>query len=203
MSTPTPIVPEGLKLRPFQLEGVAKLIERQGLKGQLLADEMGLGKTVQAIAFGNTVEPERKKLVVCPASLRANWGQEIERWAVRPDRWYVRSYDIATRDWEKYSGRNRWGMLVVDECHMVKNEKAKRTRMLAGGVLKGRPPSTTGWKRGPLISSAKRSLWMSGTPITNRPSEFIPVLAAMGALEELGGREKFSRYYCQGHYEGR
>jgi SNF2 family DNA or RNA helicase len=45
----------------------------------LLADEMGLGKTVTALAIMTHYIKEWPLLIVCPASLRYTWPQEIEK----------------------------------------------------------------------------------------------------------------------------
>ncbi|MFV1957990.1 MAG: SNF2-related protein, partial [Planctomycetota bacterium] len=64
----------------YQLEGTA-FLARTGRA--LLADEMGLGKTVQAIlaaaALRHATRPADRVTIVCPASLRAGWRDEIAR----------------------------------------------------------------------------------------------------------------------------
>jgi DNA repair and recombination protein RAD54B len=84
-------------LRPHQQEGVQFLYECvMGMKhqgsGAILADQMGLGKTLQAIALIWTLlkqnpiydEPHhpvvKKVLIVCPATLVANWKKEFRKW---------------------------------------------------------------------------------------------------------------------------
>jgi hypothetical protein len=55
----------------------------------LLADEMGLGKTVQAIAACELLARRNgiaRVLVVCPASLKAEWEEQIARFTDRPAR---------------------------------------------------------------------------------------------------------------------
>ena len=63
-----------MKLFPFQAEGVAFL---QGRQQAILTDEMGLGKTIQALT---ALPPNASVLIVCPASLKGNWFNEIEKW---------------------------------------------------------------------------------------------------------------------------
>ncbi len=67
------------RLYPFQVEGVNWLSRRDDA---LLGDDMGLGKTVQTLVSlpANGIAPA---LVVCPASLKYNWKDEVEKW--RPD----------------------------------------------------------------------------------------------------------------------
>lgn len=48
-------------------------------KGAILADDMGLGKTIQSLAAVDNMGA-KSVLVVCPASIKLNWGQEIEKW---------------------------------------------------------------------------------------------------------------------------
>jgi SNF2 family DNA or RNA helicase len=46
----------------------------------LIGDEMGLGKAIQALAVMSdlVVAGQTRFLVVCPASLLANWAREVE-----------------------------------------------------------------------------------------------------------------------------
>jgi len=64
-------------LQPFQRDGVRRVLQLRGRC--LLADEMGCGKTPQALAVLAAYE-EWPVLVVCPASMRLAWAEEMERW---------------------------------------------------------------------------------------------------------------------------
>lgn len=64
-------------LLPFQEQGVACVLSRGGRL--LLADDMGLGKTVQALGAACALEAW-PLLVVCPATLRLVWAEEVEKW---------------------------------------------------------------------------------------------------------------------------
>ena len=73
-------------LLPYQREGMLHLAFGERA---LLADEMGLGKTIQAIAACELLARRKgiaRVLVVCPASLKAEWEEQIARFSDRPTR---------------------------------------------------------------------------------------------------------------------
>jgi SWI/SNF-related matrix-associated actin-dependent regulator 1 of chromatin subfamily A len=65
-----------MRLRPYQIEGVARCVERN----QLLAFDPGLGKTATALL--SVVDRDRVALVV-PNLARAVWVSEIMKWTAR------------------------------------------------------------------------------------------------------------------------
>ena len=70
-----------LPLLPYQIEGALHLAFGERA---LLADDMGLGKTVQAIAACALLRKLRgieRVLVVSPASLKAEWKEQIARFS--------------------------------------------------------------------------------------------------------------------------
>jgi len=197
--------PAGLDYLPFQKAGIALMATRAN---NLLGDEMGLGKTVQAIGLVNVDPSVQRVLVVCPASLKLNWERELSRWLVRQLRVRVQrageiwvglhadvvivNYDIVDR----YMGsiaKTEWDLLVVDECHYLKNPKAKRTSAVLGKKAK---KDGTGGQPGIV---AKRRVFMSGTPVVNRPIELFPILNALQP-----GKWGFKQMirYCAG-FQGR
>ncbi len=71
-------------LRAYQVRGLRwlRMMKSLGL-GACLADDMGLGKTVQVIALLNETRSRisERSLLIVPASLIANWRQEVEKFA--------------------------------------------------------------------------------------------------------------------------
>ncbi|OHF02787.1 SNF2 family domain-containing protein [Colletotrichum orchidophilum] len=68
------------QLKPFQLEGVAWMIEMEktDYKGGLLGDEMGLGKTIQAVSLVMSDFPQKQpSLVLVPPVALMQWKEEI------------------------------------------------------------------------------------------------------------------------------
>ena len=72
-----------IPLLPYQLEGIAFAA---GMGRAVLADDMGLGKTIQGVGAAEMLAREagiNKVLVVCPASLKSQWRNEIQRFCDR------------------------------------------------------------------------------------------------------------------------
>jgi hypothetical protein len=144
-------------LRPYQQAGVQwlHLLTRLRL-GACLADDMGLGKTIQILSLLLLLKSEaagRHKpcLLVAPASLLANWADEIARFApglkavvVHPSAapaeklkpghaddlagvdLVITSYGYLTRS--PWLGTTPWRLAVLDEAQAIKNPEAKQTR---------------------------------------------------------------------------
>ena len=170
-------VPDGLEYLPFQKAGIAAA--KTG--NVLLGDEMGLGKTIQALGIINNDESIRKVLIVVPASLRLNWKREAEKWLVAdytigiaegndiPDtNIVIINYDILNRHADVLR-KTDWDLVIADESHKLKNGKALRTQAVVGK-----------WDSDPtkIIEplKAKRKVFLTGTPILNRPIELFTSL---------------------------
>lgn len=140
----------------------------------LLGDEMGLGKTIIALAvMAHLIEEEQatRFLVVTPNSVLFNWRHEIEQRLPMPAK--TLHGDSLWRDGRAWRNEGGVGittygtlhridlpigdlpLLVVDEAHYVKNPDAKRTINV-----------------GKLLPRTQRVMFMTGTPLENRVSEF-------------------------------
>ena len=164
------------QLRPYQQTGYQwlKTLESYGFGG-ILADEMGLGKTLQIIAFLSSVPRKTAgapSLVVCPASLIYNWGDELQKFAphlryqlilgnaaqrerlraeaATYDVW-VSSYELIRQDIEAYT-MLQFYCCVLDEAQHIKNAST-----LASKAVKR--------------LSCRQRFVLTGTPIENRLSE--------------------------------
>jgi len=91
-----------------------------------------------------------------------------------------------------------WDLLVVDECHRVKNPKTLQTKCLlgfAGTKAKKFEDRVIG-----LITRASRKIFLTGTPILNRPVELQPIAGALAPVE-FGNFFRYAKRYC-GAYKG-
>ena len=183
-------------LREYQKIGYTwmRTLARYHFSG-ILADDMGLGKTLQVIALltafyqekteqkaagneGSGSELPLPSLIVCPASLVYNWGQEFARFspeirvlliagtakerqeqleeqmrmeASEGAQVIITSYDLLKRDRAAYLGRT-FEYEIIDEAQVIKNAK------------------TQGAKAVKEISANVRFA-LTGTPVENRLSE--------------------------------
>lgn len=170
---------------PQSLSGIMRSYQKNGYKwmrtlenwkfGGILADDMGLGKTLQAIAVLLAFKQEGKKgtsLIVAPASLVYNWGEEFARFAPQlsfslitgtleerkskieayeESDVLVTSYDLLKRDIAFYEDKAFW-YEIIDEAQYIKNH------------------TTAAAKAVKVINSQIRYA-LTGTPIENRLSE--------------------------------
>ncbi len=67
-------------LNPHQIDAAAFALRSPLSKGVLLADDVGLGKTIEAglVMCQYWSERKRRLMVICPASLRKQWGLELQ-----------------------------------------------------------------------------------------------------------------------------
>ena len=189
-------VPAGLAYLPYQRAGITYAMQRPAT---LIADEMGLGKTIQAIGVVNADRKVKRVLVICPASLRLNWKRELARWLVRDlsvdivkttfptTDIVITNYDVLHQH-QKALRRITWDLLVVDEAHYLKTPDARRTKQVLGEWIKDKGMVLT-----PI--RAKRRLFLTGTPILNRPIEIYPILQSIDPTR-FGSVMRFAYRYC-------
>jgi superfamily II DNA or RNA helicase len=188
-----------VKLRGYQAFGAKFALVQQR---SMIGDEMGLGKTIEALAVAChlSVAGERHALVVCPASVLVNWSHEIERHTQLPahrlhgsDKGddvaeWVEAGGVGVTTFETLAGLGPapegldLGLLVVDEAHYVKNPSTRRTKAVLN------------W-----IPEARRTMFLTGTPMENRVEEFRTlvrhlkpdVAAGVQSIDGLAGAATF------------
>ncbi len=203
--------PAGLAYLPFQQAGIRYAM---GRPSTLIADEMGLGKSIESIGVFNADPTIRNVLVVCPASLRLNWGREWAKWAARPAQIRVcldsspvtAADEVVIVNDERLKGESgkalresilarEWDLLIVDEAHRLKNPRAQRTQLVLG------TPGRKGALRTPgLLDRCKRRVLLTGTPLVNRPIELWPILSAV-APHEFNNFFSFAKRYADAREE--
>ena len=133
-------------LLPYQRLGAMHLAFGERV---LLADDMGLGKTIQAIAACELLARRKgiaRVLVVCPASLKAEWEEQIARFSQRPTRlvfgprderlaayrapvfFTVVNYEQVLSDADDINALLKPDIVVLDEAQRIKNWQTKTAR---------------------------------------------------------------------------
>lgn len=166
------------ELRGYQSEGVKYM---QWMTDRnfnvILADEMGLGKTVQLLALlaSRKLRSSPPALIVCPASLVANWEREAHKFVPgfrvaapaghdRADMFkevneydlVILSYAAARLSADKLKHCN-FSFLVLDEAQHIKN------------------PGSSNAKNCKSIAAAHRIV-LSGTPLENSPEDLWSIM---------------------------
>ncbi len=176
------------EILPSQLDGIAFAA---GAGRAILADDMGLGKTLQGIGVAEFLAREadiRKVLVVCPASVKAQWRSEILRFSDRDCQivlgsgaersaqyenacfFTICNYEQVLRDILAIE-RCRWDLIILDEGQRIKNWEAKTSQTIKS-------------LRSPF------ALVLTGTPLENRLDDLFSVVEFVDA-RQLGPAFRF------------
>jgi len=195
--------PENRTFFPFQIETLENLIKR---KHTLLAHEQGLGKSCIAIGLINYFNLHQV-LIICKASIKSNWQNKLNEWLKSRREiqilWkktdeisplaeiVIVNYDLISHSYTHLQLVSiNWQLVICDECHIIKNMKAKRTHAVLS-------------KKG-IIHHTERSLMMTGTPILNRPSELYPILKVLSpeTIEPYTNYFSYAKRFCDAWQDG-
>jgi len=178
-------------LLSYQREGVLHLAFGERA---LLADEMGLGKTIQAIAacvLLAKLKRIERVLVVCPASLKAEWEEQIARFCDRSTRlvfgsrvqrhaayqdpafFTIVNYEQVLGDAEEINGTLKPDVIVLDEAQRIKNWQTKTARRVKS-------------------LRSRYAFVLTGTPLENRIDELYSIVQYLDP-EILGPLFRFNR----------
>jgi len=132
-------------LNPHQIDAALFAFRSPLSKGAILADEVGLGKTIEAgiLISQKWAERKRKLLIIAPATLRKQWGQELS------DKFFIPSTIIEKKSFDKqikngnlnpfnqkdvvicsyqfarskdaYVKQVKWDLVIIDEAHRLRN----------------------------------------------------------------------------------
>jgi len=188
-------------LLPYQRLGVMHLAFGERA---LLADDMGLGKTIQAIAACELLARRKgieRVLVVCPASLKAEWEEQIARFSKRsirlvygppaqrlaayrdPAFFTVVNYEQVLGDADDINALLRPDVVVLDEAQRIKNWQTKTARRVKS-------------------LRAPHAFVLTGTPVENRIDELYSIVQYLDP-EILGPLFRFNRDFYELDERGR
>ena len=167
-------------LREYQKTGLKWLVScyENSMNG-ILADEMGLGKTIQTISLLAYLACNQGSwgphLIIVPTSVMLNWEVEFKKWCPafkiltyfgsqkerkikrrgwsKPNSFHVciTTYRLIVQD-QIIFRRKKWGYMILDEAHLIKNWRSQRWQTL-------------------LHFNSNRRLLLTGTPLQNNLME--------------------------------
>jgi hypothetical protein len=188
-------------LLPYQRQGMLHLAFGERA---LLADDMGLGKTIQAIAAAELLRGlhgVERVLVVCPASLKGEWQEQIARFSgadtrlitgpraarlvqyAQPGFFTVVNYEQVVIDSADINQVVRPDIVILDEAQRIKNWQTKTARSVKS-----------------LVS--RYAFVLTGTPIENRIDEVYSIVQYLDP-ERLGPLFRFNRDFYELDERGR
>lgn len=194
-STDSSLLISGIKgeLYTYQKLGVEFFVNSGGRA--MLCDEPGVGKTAQVLAY--LVHTKKKRsLVVCPASVKFSWENEVKKWTKLKSQVIDGKTDFRTIDHDtnivivNYDVLKKlfnelmkieWDCVVGDESHLIKNNAAARTKAFKA-----------------IAKKAKSLLLLSGTPVLSKPVELWNALTLMDDKTWYNYWD-FCRRYCGAH----
>ncbi len=199
-----------IDLNPHQVEAAAFALSALPLGGAVLADEVGLGKTIEAglVMAQLAAEGRERVLVLAPASIRAQWRDELSQkfgieatlldgQAVRaaerrgiPNPFDTGGAVVASHAFGALRAedlaRVEWDLAVIDEAHRLRN--AWRRDHRTGQALR------RALRRAP-------KLLLTATPLQNDVMELLG-LASFVDGRLLGSEEGFRLQYATGDLTG-
>lgn len=165
-------------------------------KNVIIADEMGLGKTLQAIGTAvlkKNIFDFTKTLVICPASLKEQWENEIKKFSNEkaviiqgtPDErakqykgnefFYITNYESVLRD-QRVINKKEFDFMILDEAQRVKNYETKTANSLKK-------------------IKATHKLVITGTPIENKLIDIYSIINVIDPYY-FGPLWEFSYQHC-------
>ncbi len=182
------------ELYPYQKEGIEFCLFK---KYSIIADEMGLGKTLQAIAIAVLKKKYfgfKRTLIVCPASIKAQWEKEIKKFCNEKavivqgspkereqsyldstEYFLIVNYETVLRDYRVLQNAEI-DFVILDEAQKVKNYETKTANAINH-------------------VETKHTLVITGTPIENK---LIDIFSIVSILDPhfLGPLWEFSYQHC-------
>jgi superfamily II DNA/RNA helicase len=183
-----------LPLYPYQREGMIHLAFKERA---MVADEMGLGKTIQGIAAAallHRLGKAKRCLIVAPASLKAEWEEQIQKFTTLPCEvvygtrsqrihiyenpaafFTIVNYEQVRSDSLDINAALQPDIVILDEAQRIKNWASLTARAI---------------KR----LNSRYAFVLTGTPIENRIDELYSIVEFLDP-SIFGALFRFNRDY--------
>jgi SNF2 family DNA or RNA helicase len=180
-----------VEIHDYQIRAVRRVLAE--LRGNaILADEVGLGKTIEAglvIKEYLIREMIHSCLILVPAPLIDQWIDEMhdkfgltfhrlgDKEDISGEQFIVGSIDRAKRAFAVQLMQRAWDMLIVDECHVLKNHRTGRFRFI-------------------FSLNRKYCLLLSATPVQNELRELYNLIT-IARPGHLKGPRQFRKLFME------
>lgn len=189
------------EITPYGIEDVYDITMVRHSSNNFVANGFVLhncGKTLEALAYIK-LHPEYKRvLIVCPATLKFVWENEIAEWVKQKadiirssydtisaykSRFLIVSYNLLDTLQDELV-KIPFDVIIGDEIHYIANPTAKRTK----AFIK-------------LAKKIPHKILLSGTPIRNYPANFFTALNLV-APQVFKNRRQYYARYCDLKWNG-
>src|SRR3990167_6774212 len=177
-----------IDLNPHQIHAALYAFNSPLSRGAILADEVGLGKTIEAgiVIAQLCAEGKKRILIVCPASIRKQWQDELlTKFGLESEVWDGPSFIDRVNSGEKtpltYDGifivsyqfvythlpliqKQAWAVVIIDEAHRFRR------------VYRGRDASKMAYDIRDAIKD-KPKLLLTATPLQNNLEELYGIVS--------------------------
>lgn len=210
-------------LYPYQSKGVGFIEAKRGRA--LIADEMGLGKTAQALAWLQLHPEHRPAVIICPASLKLNWRNEVKKWMgstpqiivlngkpngeretkLKGAELIILNYDILPNEVSIKKCPDTGRVTVVEKKgsgwvdHILMYDPAVVIGDECHYIKNKQANRTRGFLK--LAKQVKNLILLSGTPIVNRPMEMYNAINLVNPTV-FPDYWKYARRYCNAKHNG-
>lgn len=149
-------------------QGYELLLKHNGF---FLADVVGTGKTVMAALLAKKFiinnGPKTKILVVYPPTLEKNWRATFKEFRIEEKCDFIANgslHKIVDGD-HRYSDKERYDLILVDEAHKFRNHRSQQFENLQIICKSGREFI------GGIEGEEKKVVLISATPLNNKPED--------------------------------
>ena len=146
--------------------------------GLLLNHGLGSGKTRSALEIGD--KTPGMKLVIPPAALQENFAKEIKKHGANQNDYAIVSLETFRKNPDMYIRKYRPSMVIADEFHRSRNMDS----MSYDSFAKVRGKFT-------------KMIGMTGSPITNHPSELVPLINTVAGKPVFQSEAAFNNQFIR------